>query len=237
MLTSTHNMTKPSKGLTEGAIDIHIAQLGNKVIPIQPALTELTAQQQQKANQLQEINQLRFIKQRLFLNRILRAYLYPQRLTLTTDVNGKPMLLNTALQFNLSHCGNYLILALCQKGQIGVDICLHKHEQSKIERLWRACFDQHGKVVTAKRFYSYWALQEAWLKATGEGWHGSPSRINTLSTPLNDGQCIEVARGFYAKLLPLKKVLGMKNCQRPITAAICHSHFIDKINYYNYQLD
>ncbi|MFO6423457.1 4'-phosphopantetheinyl transferase family protein [Motilimonas sp. KMU-193] len=217
-------------------VELHWVRLGHAPIPLTQACRELTLTQQQQAARLRGLAQLRYIKQRQVLNRALRQKSHLPILEFSTTANGKPVLLGCDLQFNLSHCGDYLLLAITSGAQVGVDLCLHKHSQTKIERLWQGCFGQPDINPTRREFYARWAMLEAWLKATGQGWHTSPQTINMLPKQFPLSQPIKLTLGYVGQILPLPNEYSVTKNPLPLTAAICCSQTIDKISYYTYQL-
>ncbi len=90
---------------------------------------------------------------------------------------GKPYLKDySEINFNMSHSGNYWLIALGEGGQIGVDIESYK-SRNTWEGLVKKCFaqeeieywrslkpDQQGAA-----FYDIWVQKEAFVKAVGQG--------------------------------------------------------------------
>lgn len=100
--------------------------------------------------------------------------------------NGKPFILNEKEFINWSHNDTYLVIALSDLGQVGVDIesmflpydehlygwVLHKEEKYKLEQ---------GRL-----FSEVWTRKEAVLKYTGEGIHDNMDTLNSYKvTDLN----------------------------------------------------
>ncbi len=218
-------------------VDIHFVRIGNAPLNLNHALCELTQTQQQHALRLYGLNQLRYIKQRLALNRVLRQTTNLSRLQYVTTANGKPKLQDSDVQFNLSHCDDYLLLAVAKGIQLGVDLCLHKHNQAKINRLWRACFGLTHKDVTPRQFYARWAMLEACLKASGQGWHASPQSLDLIPEQISMAYPSRLKCGLVGQILPLPGEKNLKNSHLNLTAAICSSQTIDKFNYHIYQLE
>lgn len=90
--------------------------------------------------------------------------------------HGKPRLHDDGWQFNLSHSGHWLALALCPQGPLGVDIELGKrrhhplplarrfYAQSEYE--WLCALPVQKQEIA---FYRLWSRKEAVLKAHGGG--------------------------------------------------------------------
>lgn len=106
----------------------------------------------------------------------------PQQIALTTNANGKPALAahDHRLFFNVSHSGDYLAIALSEIAELGVDIEATNTPRA-FTRLAKRYFapDEIAMLDTLddderrERFYTYWTLKEAYLKARGLGvFHG-----------------------------------------------------------------
>src|SRR5690606_34634310 len=122
----------------------------------------------------------RYLQVRTEVRRCLALYtgLQPQELLFEREAGGKPVLVNAPqpLSFNLSHCGDYLALAVGAVRRVGVDL-----ERLSGQRSWRAIAERyfHREEVTqllalpeAERrpgFYRWWTLKEAFFKARGTG--------------------------------------------------------------------
>jgi 4'-phosphopantetheinyl transferase len=120
-----------------------------------------------------------YIATRAFLRESLAHYcqLSPVELAFATEPNGKPYLLNapTPLFFNLSHSGNFAVLAVSVQARIGVDVevarkrrfmdiaanYFHVQEFQKLND----CKEEYRAIL----FLQYWTLKEAFLKALGGG--------------------------------------------------------------------
>lgn len=120
-------------------------------------------------------------------------------LRFTYSSHGKPSLdgLPPAndVAFNLSHSGDYGVVAFTRRRGIGIDL-EHVRERHKHARLAERYFSPRENVwlrtlppqESLRAFYRLWVVKEAWLKATGKG----------LSVPLREvevefGACGEVA--------------------------------------------
>ena len=67
--------------------------------------------------------QREYLLGRILLRRLLAERLCcpPDALVFRTGEHGKPTLVSHDWQFNLSHSGDWLVLARCQQGPLGVD--------------------------------------------------------------------------------------------------------------------
>lgn len=104
--------------------------------------------------------------------------------------HGKPYTLNTPAHFNISHSGNYTVLAVSDK-PIGIDMeiirdfsaILAKKLFNDDELRYIAGDNPSRKKSTMQRcFYEIWTAKEAYLKYTGKGLSGG---VNSFSFNFN----------------------------------------------------
>jgi len=110
---------------------------------------------------------------------ILARYLGadPRSLTFDRGAFGKPFLRSRELRFNLSHSGEFALLAVARESEVGVDV----EEIREIEdaamiaeqnfspgesRKLRAVLDSASGPAA---FFNCWTRKEAFIKAIGEG--------------------------------------------------------------------
>jgi len=123
-----------------------------------------------------------FIVAHSALRKILSAYLNvaPQQVAFCYGPQGKPDLSGpleqSGIKFNLSHSGDYGLLAVTQGHTLGVDIERINHEFGTEEIATR--FFSAGEIETlravppagkAEAFFSCWTRKEAYIKAAGGG--------------------------------------------------------------------
>ena len=117
---------------------------------------------------------------RLLLRHALSHYngVAPDQWRFAEARGGKPMLAESALplEFNLSHSGDCVVLGVSHRGHpIGVDIEIQRRRP--FLRLARRYFaaseiadlERLPSESSTARFYQYWTLKEAWVKAQGRG--------------------------------------------------------------------
>jgi 4'-phosphopantetheinyl transferase len=104
----------------------------------------------------------------------------PQSLIFTRGKHGKPALVSSDpsasyLQFNLSHAGDWIVLALAGK-PVGVDIEYTPRDNDVMAIADRYFFGNEINQLKSfnedeqrQRFFDYWTLKEAYMKARGEG--------------------------------------------------------------------
>jgi phosphopantetheine--protein transferase-like protein len=104
------------------------------------------------------------------------ASVAPQDWRFTLGKHGKPGLLNSPqpLDFNLSHSGDWLACVVTAGTPVGLDI-EYCDPARDVLKLARRFFQAHeiaalqacGKEEQTARFYDYWTLKEAGIKARG----------------------------------------------------------------------
>lgn len=117
---------------------------------------------------------------RAFVRLLLSQYaqIAPQDWLFTIAEQGKPGLYNPpfALRFNLSHNDNLLVCAVCLNHEIGCDVESLSRKIS-VDAIAKRYFSpseyQNIKLLApslqSARFFEYWTLKEAFVKATGFG--------------------------------------------------------------------
>lgn len=137
-----------------------------------------------------------FILTRGQMREVLANYLNttPGAVTFSYTENGKPYLQNSNLQFNLSHSGDYALLAVTRQAYVGIDIedCTRKVEYLELaQRFFHPDeYQQLSKLPDndlQHAFFQVWTAKEALVKATGQGIANSLDKIflnlDTLVSP------------------------------------------------------
>lgn len=151
----------------------------------------------------------RFIIAHSSLRDILARYLHcePQQLSFSTNRYGKPFLPDHDIEFNLSHSGDYALIAVTRGRSVGVDVEQIRADV-EIESLASRYFSQREiselmSLPVEQRtigFFSCWTRKEAYIKAHGLG----------LSLPLDS---------FDVSLTPNKPVVLRATRPNPHEAA------------------
>ena len=139
---------------------------------------ELSPDELERASRfIHEKDAYAYIISHAYLRRVLAQQLACKPLDLVFEKNahGKPFLLNHAVQFNLSHSGDYALIALSD-APVGIDIERHKPAKdvlaiaqryfTPVEYLYIKNQADQNKIST---FYDIWSMKEAYVKALGEG--------------------------------------------------------------------
>jgi 4'-phosphopantetheinyl transferase len=133
----------------------------------------------------------RFIVARGGLRLILSSYCSapPQRLEFQTDSYGKPALLgpSAAMEFNVSHSGDYVLVGVTAGVPCGVDIELGRADMEELAIAQRFFCAREVEWLsrTEKGFLRLWTAKEAVIKAVGRG----------VSIPLSDVDVTDVVEG------------------------------------------
>lgn len=132
------------------------------------------------------IHRDRFTRGRGMLRHLLAAQLRrsPESLVFATGERGKPHLPGADLHFNLSHSEDRAVVALSRIESIGIDIERYDRRVD-IDGLSRRCFraseiNRFAKMNDEEKtraFFWVWTAKEARMKASGEGFHLEPQRI------------------------------------------------------------
>ena len=117
---------------------------------------------------------------RAFVRSVLALYVEKEAkdLEFKTNAHGKPELNNSLLplRFNLSHNDQLIICAVCLDHNIGCDI-ESLYRKISIKNIAKRYFSVNeyqsliklSPIAQQTRFFEYWTLKEAFVKATGQG--------------------------------------------------------------------
>lgn len=159
-----------------GEVDVWLADLA--ALPFDPGPPETTGRRERVVRQR--------VQQQFFLRLLLGAYLGcpGKAVRLTRSDRGKPALTgehaDSTLQFNLSHSGRHLAVAVARDAAVGIDIeserrlsrarLLASRFLSAAEADWLAGLDEPFR---SQQFLQQWTAREALVKARGCGLAGS----------------------------------------------------------------
>jgi 4'-phosphopantetheinyl transferase len=144
----------------------------------------------------------RWVASRWALRRVLSAYLDepPAGLTIGFGEDGKPRLVDGGgLEFNLSHAGELVLVAVSLGRPVGVDVERVEPTRDLLALADRALGEEDVAKVRsaapaerAAAFYERWVRHEARLKCLGAGLAGTPPKAPVAV------QNIDVASGYAA---------------------------------------
>lgn len=111
-----------------------------------------------------------------------------EEITFKEDLKGKPSAENLDVFFNISHSGDFVVCAIREKSDIGIDIEEIRPFNPAI--LKRICSSKEADYImrggtninisTMKRFFEVWTAKEAIVKLSGDGISGGLSYINVI---------------------------------------------------------
>ena len=152
-----------------------------------------------------ERDRRRFIVSRVTLRRILGRYLDidPPRVMFSYTPQGKPMLAagcgDGTLRFNLSHSGEYALVAVVRCAEIGVDLeCVRRLPDVKemadrcFSPVERALFHALPANDQLEAFFNCWTRKEAFLKALGDGLARPLGSFDVSLTPGQPAKLLQV---------------------------------------------
>ncbi len=156
----------------------------------------LTSEELERASKLlNPINAKQFILSRGSLRQILanRLNTDPTALRFTRNAQGKPLLENGELDFNVSHSRDWLLIAVTAGRAVGIDIEVHR-DGLNMNAIARRCFSPEEQAYlqtldTPKTgFFEIWSKKEAYVKAQGTGIYRED--LKTISVPMDGAKGI-----------------------------------------------
>ncbi len=175
------NWTPPPDSLNLESHHVDIWRLSLNLLVDSVKLTEstLSADETERVARFHfEVDKNRFLVTHSALRKILGRYLHrePAELKFSLNQYGKPALINSALEFNLSHSGDFALIAVTQGRKIGVDverirqgisshvIAQQYFSKAEVAELQSLPIEQRGSA-----FFTCWTRKEAYIKAQGLG--------------------------------------------------------------------
>lgn len=116
---------------------------------------------------------------------------------------GKPFLSSKAVNFNISHSGDFVICAVSKKSEIGIDIekmtaiDLAEFKLQMTDDEWSRVVDSENK---RNSFFEYWTQKEAVIKA-----HGHGLTLPLKSFEVLDNKTMIDGEDFYLKEVEINK--------------------------------
>ena len=103
---------------------------------------------------------------------------------------GKPYLVDSAVQFNLSHSGTFVVIA-CGEGSVGIDIetCTEKN-LTAAPRVYTPAELAWMQAEPLPRFETLWTVKESVMKALGKGFQLEPCSFDVMA--LLNGEALEI---------------------------------------------
>jgi phosphopantetheinyl transferase len=129
-----------------------------------------------------------FYSSRVYLKNILAGYvnLPLEQLHFSKHPSGKPFIKNTAVEFNLSHSGQMILLAVTQSDAVGIDV-----EKNRAVKNWRKIAEKvfsksqlnelQNSKKPAEAFCRIWTEFESIQKMTGNGVFGTKPSADRIT--------------------------------------------------------
>lgn len=179
-----------------------------------PALTGLAADEQLRADRFRfDHDRQSFVAARSGMRQILGRYLNQDAAAIefAYGSHGKPFLADGAIEFNLSHSGDWALLAVTHDRPVGVDIERIK-PMPELEKLTARFLmaAEHERIVSLPEadrllaFFRTWTCKEAYLKATGEGL----GQLKSLEVAVQPGLPVQLLSPIGWNLLELVPEVG-----------------------------
>jgi 4'-phosphopantetheinyl transferase len=133
-----------------------------------------------------EADSLHYVQARCLLREVLSIYkkCTPREIIFEFAKHGKPCLKgepSSGVQFNLSHSGDMVAVAVSCGRRVGIDIEKIRDNISESDLSTRFFSDTEIAAIHTELFFRIWTRKEAFLKATGDGiggLSGSPDLRN-----------------------------------------------------------
>jgi len=132
----------------------------------------------------------KFIVSRGIMREILSGYTgqSPARVDIDQRATGKPYLPGSPLQFNISHSNGCLVCGITIENPLGIDYQvmydisnMDSLVSSFFSPLEREAFNRQEGDQALNFFFSTWVRKEAFMKATGLGFHLPSDRFSVLA--------------------------------------------------------
>ena len=160
-------------------VDVWRIKLDLSPATVKSLESTLSANEAQRAGRFRfPIDRERYIVAHGCLRSILACYLQcnPEELSFNTNEYGKPTTEGYKLEFNLSHSGAYVLVAITQAHKVGIDVEKIRSDmeiESMASRFFspteaaelRALPPEQRKLA----FFNCWTRKEAYIKAQGLG--------------------------------------------------------------------
>lgn len=160
-------------------VDIWRVFLDPRIDSVKLIESSLSADESQRAARFHfKADRERFILAHGCLRDILARYLHcePGQLSFFTGEYGKPALVDKKIDFNLSHSGDYALIAIAYGRKVGIDVEKVRQER-ELESIASRYFStrevsEFMALPTEQResaFFNCWTRKEAYIKALGLG--------------------------------------------------------------------
>lgn len=242
--------------LHRNVIDIWLCRADELQSKADDFYTALCVEEIRRAERFKfETHKKRFIIFHAFMRKVLAKYLTidAEQLHYIKGEKGKPYVsLNPdstladeipLLQFNLSHSRDIALLAVTQKGELGVDIeCIDRNTdwQGIAKRFFT--FSEQASIFALPEqqqhlaFYELWTRKEAYMKVLGSGLSLSPTGFS-LTVPPEKPAVIQHHSNKYrtGQLINFEQII-LPDTLNNYFSTIASESPIQNINYYQFNL-
>ena len=174
-----------------GHVHLWMREIGVHGSDLDQCRNSLTAEENDRAEKFRfDEHRNRFIRGRAFLREVLATFCgsgSPGELPLAIGEDGKPLVPDSPVAFNLSHSGDIAVLGVAPMREIGVDVeCFDRRvECLALARRYFApseiaAMEALNGPAQRELFFRLWTSKEAAMKATGEGLRIDPRGIEVL---------------------------------------------------------
>ena len=118
-----------------------------------------------------------------FLESVLKEKFNIKMPEIKKGSHGKPYFPGTDIHFNISHSGDFKVLAIAET-PVGVDI--EKVRKADLRVAKRFCENEYNYITqkdSEHRFFEIWTKKEAYLKYKGTGLNGGLDSFDVFSLP------------------------------------------------------
>lgn len=175
--------------MTSGQVTLHL--IFPEIISQETAFACLSEEEKSRADRFRfKKDAVHWIACRANLRKILGQAIQrpPRDVPLILSENGKPLLAPPydSFHFNLSHCSDLAIIALCAEGPVGIDLESCDRAPDLLECETTFCHPQEISELPsetsarASQLLRIWTAKEAVLKALGTGFSHPPESVRIL---------------------------------------------------------
>ena len=171
--------------LDDGDVHIWTGHVDSRLAELSQLRSLLSNDEGDRADRFRfERHHQAFVIARAMLREVLASYVHleAQDVSFVYGDHGKPALASSVLQFNASHSGDRIVVAVTRAAHVGVDV-EHHRPLEYLELAERFFSEWEIDVLRAagpddlvQMFFRCWTRKEAYVKARGHG----------LSLPLRD---------------------------------------------------
>lgn len=172
-----------------GRVHLWMRAIGASGRDVEECVSVLVSDEMERAERFRfEKHRNRFVRGRAFLRETVAAFCdcEPSALVVSIGEDGKPVVRDSPVAFNLSHSGDVAVLGVASMSEIGVDVERFDRSVEYIALARRyfapsevSAMEALDKEDVAQRelFFRLWTSKEAAMKATGEGLRIDPRLI------------------------------------------------------------